>query len=269
MEGAAEEVCNLQDDDCDGETDEDTPPVTCGLGICQNTVNGCKDGKPADCKPLDLAKPDTCNGKDDDCDGETDENQGTIECGKGECRRTIPVCVDGTLQQCDPLTGAAPETCNGLDDNCDGQTDEGLGSTQCGTGKCSRQLPACVDGVPSTCNPYEGAQLETCNGLDDDCDGETDDGLGTKTCVDTKGQPYTIPACQSGAEANCPAGGTTGGGTTGSGAGGGGGGGAAPGGGGDGCASGTGAGGSGGAALLLALIVLAAVRARRRGRAAG
>ena len=69
----------------------------------------------------------------------------------------------------------APETCNGVDDNCDGQIDEGLGSTTCGVGVCQRTLPNCAAGRPQSCMPGSPS-IEICNGLDDDCDGEIDEG---------------------------------------------------------------------------------------------
>nr|MBK7066659.1 hypothetical protein [Deltaproteobacteria bacterium] len=51
--------------------------------------------------------------------------------------------------------------CNGVDDNCNGQTDEPFSRSS-----------SCV------------ATTETCNGVDDDCDGVVDDvlTLGTSTC---------------------------------------------------------------------------------------
>jgi hypothetical protein len=68
-----------------------------------------------------------------------------------------------------------------VDDDCDGMTDEGLGTTSCGVGACNRIVQNCVAGVPQTCTPgTPGA--ETCNGLDDDCDGAVDEGMGTTSC---------------------------------------------------------------------------------------
>jgi len=44
----------------------------------------------------------------------------------------------------------------------------------CGIGACERTIDACVDGVPQACVPGEPA-METCNGIDDDCDGLVDE----------------------------------------------------------------------------------------------
>ncbi len=66
------------------------------------------------------------------------------------------------------------ETCNGLDDDCNGQTDEGLSGAPCGTGHCQGKI-VCTGGI-SACDGAI-AVTETCNGQDDDCDGITDNGF--------------------------------------------------------------------------------------------
>jgi MYXO-CTERM domain-containing protein len=53
----------------------------------------------------------------------------------------------------------AVESCNCLDDNCDGQIDEGLPTNACG-GACGCAVPA-----------------EVCDGLDNNCDGNIDEGF--------------------------------------------------------------------------------------------
>ena len=116
-----------------------------------------------------------CNGKDDDCNGLTDEELGNTNCGKAVCAHEIPNCLNGTTQTCDPLEGATVETCNRQDDDCDGETDEGFASTNCGLGVCEHTVPECLDGVPQACEPLPVTTTETCNGLDDDCDGATDE----------------------------------------------------------------------------------------------
>ncbi|MFO0755929.1 MAG: hypothetical protein U0359_05535 [Byssovorax sp.] len=49
------------------------------------------------------------------------------------------------------------------DDDCNGQTDDGLGSITCGIGACQRTVPACAGGQAQVCTP--GApSAEVCDG---------------------------------------------------------------------------------------------------------
>jgi hypothetical protein len=73
--------------------------------------------------------------------------------------------------------GVPDASCNGIDENCDGVADEGYMSqpTTCGVGACQRSgATSCVNGnVTNNCTP--GAPTtETCNGIDDDCNGVID-----------------------------------------------------------------------------------------------
>ncbi len=190
---AADLTCDGLDGDCDGETDEDfaAAATTCGLGACAATGTlTCQDGAPTDsCAPgAPLAADDaTCDGTDDDCDGEADEDVPTTQttCGLGACAATGTLgCQAGELvDSCTPGTPAATDqTCDNVDDDCDGEADDDfvMTPTSCGVGACAGTTGTltCVDGVSSdSCDPLEGAVTETCDGSDDDCDGETDEGF--------------------------------------------------------------------------------------------
>ena len=94
----------------------------------------------------------------------------------GACQRTITCpgnCVPGI---------PTAEVCNGIDDDCDGQVDENLGTTACGIGACRREVAICVDGTPQTCTPGTPT-AELCNEIDDDCDGEVDENKVQADCV--------------------------------------------------------------------------------------
>ena len=228
------EVCNGLDDDCDGAIDEQDDPAAplcadgtaCVMGQCGGPNLPCMSD--ADCGPNQLCfngvcggdptcGTEICNGIDDDCNGLVDDGAGAF-CADGT------LCMgqcDGNPQQCGPnsppcppgqvcsamgicVSGGcqpAPETCNGLDDDCDGKVDDATpGTTLCPNGG------TCVNGqcsiLPGSCgpmNPCPAGQVcsangqcvpgvcqpapEICNGLDDDCDGVIDDTApGTSLC---------------------------------------------------------------------------------------
>jgi len=227
------EACNEVDDDCDGQVDEQdalnctpyyrdsdgddyglTGDVRC---LCEpsapwDTPDGgdCNDTVPA----IHPNAVEECNGKDDDCDGVFDE-EGAVGCEdwwldtdldsygvEGDtaclCSPTIPYVADNP-DDCDDTSPfihpGATEVCNGKDDDCDEETDEGVEATctpfyydedgdnwglpedslcLCGPDGLYRATNAgdCDDTVETT-HPFAG---EICNGgVDDDCDGETDE----------------------------------------------------------------------------------------------
>ena len=80
----------------------------------------------------------------------------------------------------------APEVCDGVDNDCNGQSEDGSGETwygeltSCGTGVCeSSGVLTCVEGEQvDTCEvgtPTENPET-SCDAYDNDCDGETNEG---------------------------------------------------------------------------------------------
>jgi hypothetical protein len=138
-----------------------------------------------------------CDYVDDDCDGTTDEDwvvgvpcdgddKDLCENGRTECS------ADGTVTVCGAEHPAdIDEVCNGLDDDCDGTTDEifPLGDAcTVGLGACLREGVYVCDAaqVGHVCDTQPGTPTEElCNGIDDDCDGLTDE--------DAAGDPLTQP----------------------------------------------------------------------------
>lgn len=170
------EDCNDVDDDCDGQTDENLGYSICGKGVCSQEIQtSCVDGTWESCDPYFGADDEQCNLLDDDCDGLTDDGLGTYSCGKGRCKHSVANCENGKKGSCDPYLGARSESCNNIDDDCDGSTDESLGSYSCGVGICKHVVYNCEAGATGVCNTKLGAKGESCNKLDDDCDGRTDD----------------------------------------------------------------------------------------------
>ena len=180
MVGPSAEACNGADDDCDGLIDDGaTASITCvppPPGICTAGTPTCVGGVPV-CVGEVPGTTEICNNIDDDCDGATDEGL-TRPCGtdEGACALGSQACVAGAWGACLGGAGAVPETCNSIDDDCDGVTD---GVTRpCGNdaGECVAGTETCWTGVWGVCVGGVGPSTEICNGLDDDCDGATDEG---------------------------------------------------------------------------------------------
>jgi hypothetical protein len=137
-ETPAPETCNGLDDNCNTLTDEDFPEVgaVCfsGLGVCRaaGKMACTPDGTGVVCDAkAGIPAGETCDGTDDDCDGATDENwpdKGTIcTSGTGACQRvgTYACRPDKSGLECDATPGnAEAESCDYLDNDCDGKTDE-------------------------------------------------------------------------------------------------------------------------------------------------
>jgi hypothetical protein len=188
---------NNKDDDCDGEVDEGFPMLgklcMVGEGACEtfgvNVCNADLDDVVCDAVPVPPPGAELCgNDMDDDCDGLIDEGFTELgqECsvGVGEClARGIVICDRDDREQvkCGAIPGEPDdfETCNGKDDDCDGEVDndDPGGGEACDTanpGVCGPGTTSCVQGTLA-CVPNEIPDSELCNGLDDDCDGIVDD----------------------------------------------------------------------------------------------
>jgi hypothetical protein len=107
-----------------------------------------------------------------------------------------------------PCRGDALERCNGLDDDCDDRVDEGFPELNrpcaAGEGVCaSGGVFVCgAQGDAVTCEARPGMPApETCNGLDDDCDGAVDDGPDgplTEPCFEANAALEGVGVCRAG-----------------------------------------------------------------------
>ena len=237
-EPGSELTCDGRDNDCDGVVDEDaegapladdrcwtTPADHEERGLCAYGVSTCSGGVMGPCEGEVKPVAEDCNGDDDDCDGATDEMPGggplvracydevaDVEQGQ-PATRGVGICSDGQqtcaggewgVQCVGQVQPEAEDICDGLDNDCDGQTDrtpsgEGL-LRPCYTGSdVTRGVGACHDGEQlclgldgwGQCVGDQTPRDELCNNTDDDCDRLTDE--------DAQGDPMTRP-CYTGLE---------------------------------------------------------------------
>ena len=253
-----EEICNDIDDNCDGQIDEDVGILYYvdadrdGFGDPENTQMSCviRDDlveNDLDCNDSNNqvfpGAVEYCDEIDNNCDGNIDEVGNSVFYydadmdGYGDINSPITSCTQlvgyvSNSQDCDDLDPTispdAVEVCDGVDNNCNGWSDDGdpgvqnttvfgldvdgdsYGSAVFTTSACA--APAGYVANTSDCNDlsplvYPGAS-EICDNLDNDCDGLTDDAdTNVQTSsqhtfyLDTDGDGYgsstqTVLACQ-------------------------------------------------------------------------
>ncbi|QDG53122.1 hypothetical protein FIV42_20965 [Persicimonas caeni] len=207
----APEVCDgTADNNCDQTVDENCPCTNgetreCGTdeGICQTGTQTCTNGQwDTECRNSTGPANETCDGLDNDCDGQVDNgftDKGTsCTVGQGACESTgTYVCSqDGSGTVCDATPNSpGTEICDGIDNDCNGLTDDGFTNkgTSCtvGQGACeSTGTYVCSqDGSGTVCDATPNSPgTEVCDGVDNDCDGQIDNGFTNKGTSCTVGQ---------------------------------------------------------------------------------
>jgi len=193
--GSAIDLCNGVDDDCDAASADGSEDPLNGTScdgadsdLCLEGTRSCSSGSLV-CSDLTLSTVDICNGADDDCDaasadGSEDPLTGTVCDGADSdlCAEGTRSCSSGSLV-CSDLTGSMLDICNGADDDCDAASADGSEDPMNGTACDGPDGDLCLEGTRScqagslVCSDQTGTTSELCgNGVDDDCDGSTDEG---------------------------------------------------------------------------------------------
>jgi hypothetical protein len=193
-----------------------------GVGVCKAGTRACFNGEYTPCLGQVLPSTQTCDGLDDDCNGLVNDivvDAGILGNFKGElwsCHTgQLGVCDYGTYQctdggngdggvGCVALNAPMPETCSGMDLNCNGVIDDGADGGSCTLpnllGECAKAQNLCVDAGFVCTQVNFPLSTQICNGKDSACNGHP----GVPTLVDG-GPEGGVPLCPVGQYCSCAA----------------------------------------------------------------
>ena len=237
----ATEQCDGTDNDCDEVVDEDTVcydddgDCFCEGGSCTGSIyDGCHGLSTGDCNDADpSAHPggtEVADAVDNDCDGTIDEgtsaydDDGDCYCESGTCQGSVDVsCTTVSAGDCDDgnddISPGEPEVCDGIDNNCDGTTDEatavdagtwyldadgdGYGNPSSYSVSCT--MPGGYVANSSDCNDSSASVNPTTYWyLDADGDGYGSPSYWTQQCTQPSGYVSNASDCSDGRASSYP-----------------------------------------------------------------
>ena len=224
--GAApkQEKCNLKDDNCDGLTDLPFEGNLCSVKNDVGTCYGhetCTNGAVTCDAPTPAVEK--CDGLDNNCDGYVDkgypdsdgdtladcvdpddDDDGVADDGDDSSSPTDNPCHGGNAATCDdncrlvPNPSQADFDDDAVGDACDCDADgDGADAVKCGGPDCNDQSMVVGPGIAEV--QQDDGDCWYCNGVDDDCDGLTDEACfdadvdGTPDCLDDDDDDDDVP----------------------------------------------------------------------------
>ncbi len=197
--GSTADICNSLDDDCDPSSADGSEDSRVGVlcdgsdgDLCKEGTMNCAGGV-VTCGDLSTTTVDLCNGLDDDCDPSSADGSEDPQNGLGCDGADSDLCIEGVnscqggVLSCSDTTGSTIDLCNGLDDDCDVTSADGDEDSLVGVACDGADTDLCEEGNTQCiaaaigCSDSSGDSVEVCNGQDDDCDGQIDEGFPSDT----------------------------------------------------------------------------------------
>jgi len=164
---------------CDGDSDAD---------LCKEGNMKCVSGALL-CDDINDPDPDFCDGLDNDCNPDTPDGSADPQIGVACDGTDSDLCEEGTTI-CSGGIVACPDTgdndqdiCDGLDNDCNPATADGTQDPNIGKACDGNDTDFCDEGVQvctnanMVCNDSNDVDVDICDGLDNDCNPDTPDGV--------------------------------------------------------------------------------------------